>query len=215
MNQRAYSTFEVKSLDTDKRIVTGIASTPSVDRGSDIVVSTGMRAKFPVPLLWMHNPRQPVGHVTAAKVTDAGIFVTCEFVKVDEPPSLKDELDRAWSMVRSGLVRAFSIGFDPIESSDIEGSWGRRYSIWEMLELSCCVIPMNADCNIQTVKSIDARALAALGITRKTVRLDGPRTPSTVTNPPNSRAALGLTRKGVVRLGDSPGASGITKAEPA
>jgi HK97 family phage prohead protease len=211
MNQRAYSTFEVKSLDADKRIITGVASTPSVDRGSDIVVPQGMRAKFPVPMLWMHDQRSPVGHVLAAKVTDAGIAVTCQFVKVDEPPSLKDDLDRAWAMVKTGLVRAFSIGFNPIESSDIEGSWGRRYSIWELLELSCCVVPMNGDCDIQTVKSIDARALAAHGLQRKTVRLDGPRiTPSTGAPSSNSRAALGQTRKGVVRLGDSPGASGLS-----
>ena len=185
---RAYSLLTVKSIDEDQRIITGIASTPSVDRMDDIVMPQGMKAKFPVPLLWQHDARKPVGHVLSAKVTDAGIQVTCSFVKVDEPPSLKDELDRAWAMVKSGLVRAFSIGFNSLESSDIEGSWGRRFTSWELLELSCVTIPANSDCSIQTVKSFDRQ----------------------------QRAALGHKPRAVVRLGNTPppGASG-TKAQPA
>lgn len=179
---RAYSIFEVKDLSEDQRIITGIASTPSVDRMDDVVMPLGMQAKFPVPLLWQHDSRQPIGHVMAAKATKDGITVTCQFVKVDEPPSLKDDLDRAWAMVKSGLVRAFSIGFNPLESMDIEGTWGRKFTAWELLELSCVTIPANADCSIQTIKSFDREQRAALGLTR---------------------------RSGVVRLSDLPGASGI------
>lgn len=185
--QRAYSIFEVKSFDDDKRIVTGIASTPSTDRMDDIVEPKGAVFKLPLPMLWQHDGRSPVGHVIAAKVSAAGIEVTCQFVTVDEPPSLKDDLDRAWAMVKAKLVRGFSIGFNAIESSDIEGTWGRRFTKWDWLELSAVTIPANADCSIQTIKSIDNQ----------------------------TRAALGLTRKGVVRLSDPPGASGITKHQPA
>lgn len=178
--QRAWSTLEVKSIDEDQRIITGIASTPTTDRMDDIVEPKGAVFKLPLPLLWQHNSRQPVGNVIAAKVSDNAITVTCKFEKVDEPPSLKDELDRAWAMVKAKLVRGFSIGFSSIESSDIDGSWGRRFLKWEWLELSCVTIPANSDCSIQTIKSIDNE----------------------------TRAALGLTRRNVVRVGTAPGASG-------
>ncbi len=213
---RAYSTFEIKSINEDKRTITGIASTPSTDRMDDIVEPMGAQFKLPLTMLWMHDHTYPVGHVIAATPTKSGIPVTCQFVTVDEPPSLKDDLDRAWAMVKARLVRGFSIGFNPIESTDIEGTWGRRYTKWDWLELSPVSVPANADCSIQTIKSIDARTRAALGLTRKgVVRLDGLRTPSSKTNPTDPRAALGQTRKGVVRLLDPPGASGITKARPA
>jgi len=214
---RAYSTLDVKSIDEDKRIITGIASTPSTDLMDDIVEPEGAVFKLPIPLLWMHDARAPVGHVVEAKASKSGISVTCQFVKVDEPPSLKDDLDRAWAMVKARLVRGFSIGFNSIESAEIEGSWGRRYLRWAWLELSAVVIPANPDCSIQTIKAIDRQTLAALGLQRKGVlRLDGSRAPlSSKTKPTDSRAALGQTRAGVLRLADPPGASGTTNARPA
>jgi len=184
---RAYSTFDIKSISEDKRIITGIASTPSVDRMDDIVEPMGAQFKLPLPLLWQHDSHCPVGQVIAAKATKAGIEVTCQFAQVDEPPSLKDDLDRAWAQVKAKLVRGFSIGFSALESIDIEGTWGRRFTKWDWLELSAVTIPANADCSIQTIKSVDTE----------------------------TRAALGLTRKGVVRLADPPGASGKTSAQPA
>jgi HK97 family phage prohead protease len=202
---RAYSTFEVKSISEDMRTITGIASTPSTDRMDDIVEPKGAQFKLPIPMLWQHDSRQPVGHVTAAKVTTAGIQVTCQFAKVDEPPSLKDDLDRAWAMVKSGLVRGFSIGFNALESVDIEGTWGRRFTKWDWLELSAVTIPANADCSIQTIKTFDDRSLLRQkGVVRLPPKKDTP----------EARAATGPTRKGVVRLADPPGASGLSKRNP-
>lgn len=169
MLNRAHSIFEVKSIDEDKRIITGIASTPSPDRMDDIVEPLGAVIKLPLPLLWMHDSSSPVGNVIEAKATKAGITVTCQFEKVEEPASLKDELDRAWAMVKAKLVRGFSIGFNPIESMDIEGSrWGRRFTKWEMLELSCVTVPANSDCSITSIKSAD---LALRKSVRPVVRL--------------------------------------------
>lgn len=215
--QRAWSTLEIKAMGdaNGKRTFTGIATTPSTDRMGDIVEPKGMQIKLPTPLLWQHNSSDPVGWVNSAKVTDAGITVTCEIANVAEPGPLQDRLNTAWQMLTSGLVRGLSIGFNSIESQQIDGTWGLRFVKTELLELSCVTVPANQDCSINAIKSIDARALAAIGAIRKTVRLDGPRTPSTGTPHSDSRAALGLTRRGVVRLGDSPGASGPTRAKPA
>lgn len=187
--QRAYSVVEVKEIDEDKREITGIATTPSTDRMGDIVEPKGAVFKLPIPLLWQHNRREPIGHVVEAKVTAAGIVIKAKFAKVLEEGKLKDRLDEAWQSVKYGLVRALSIGFDPIEHTQIDGTWGYRFTKWEWLELSAVTLPANSDCSIETVKSIDTE----------------------------TRAALGLTRGRVVRLGDiNPGDSGksTTKATP-
>lgn len=156
--------LHVRSIDDDKRIIEGIATSPATDRMDDIVEPRGAVFKLPLPLLWQHDGHAPVGNVVSAKVSDEGILVTCQFEKVSEPPSLKEELDRAWAMVKAKLVRGLSIGFNPIESSDIEGSrWGRRYTKWEWLELSAVTVPAQQEATITAIKSIDTALLAASG----------------------------------------------------
>lgn len=159
--QRAYSLIEIKSINEDDRVIEGIATTPTPDRMSDIVEPVGAVFKLPIPLLWMHNSSEPVGHVFEAKVAATGIAIKARFVKVAEPLSLKDELDRYWSMVKNKLVRGLSIGFSPLEWSDIKDTWGVRFTSWEWLELSCCTIPANSDASITAIKSADQAARRA------------------------------------------------------
>lgn len=159
--QRAYSLIEIKSIDEDERVIEGIATTPTADRYGDIVEPEGAKFKLPIPLLWMHNSSEPVGHVFEAKVTAKGIAIKARFVKVAEPVSLKDELDRYWSMVKNKLVRGLSIGFSPLEWSDIKDTWSVRFTSWEWLELSCCTIAANADASITSIKSADQAARRA------------------------------------------------------
>ena len=161
---RAYSLLTIKSIDEDQRIITGIATTPSPDRVGDIVEPKGAEFNLPIPFLWQHNSREPLGHVTKAKVTAEGIEVTCELVKVDEPGKLKERLDEAWQSLKSGLVRGLSIGFKELEYSRLDdGSYGYRFIRWLWLELSAVTIAANGECTIQTVKSIDTKQRAASG----------------------------------------------------
>jgi HK97 family phage prohead protease len=161
---RAYSVLEVKELDDDKRILTGLATTPSTDRMDDIVEPKGAVFKLPLPLLWQHRHDQPIGNVTRATVKDSGIEVVAQIAKIDEPGTLKDRIDEAWQSIKAGLVRGFSIGFSAIESADIEGSWGRRFTRWEWLELSAVTVPANAEATIQAIKSMDEAVRKGRGI---------------------------------------------------
>lgn len=162
--ERGYSLLETKSIDEDKREITGIASTPTTDRMGDVVEPKGAEFNLPIPLLWQHNHSQPIGHVTAAKVTSKGIEITAKFASVEEPGALKDRLDEAWQSVKAGLVRGLSIGFKSIESTLIEDTYGRRFIKWLWLELSAVTIPANGDCSIQTVKTIDRLDRASAGL---------------------------------------------------
>jgi hypothetical protein len=72
---RAYSLLTLKAVDEDRRIITGVATTPTPDRTDDIVEPDGAEFKLPLPLVWQHDSRQPIGHVTRAKVTSDGIEI--------------------------------------------------------------------------------------------------------------------------------------------
>lgn len=152
--QHAFATVILKTANDDAREFTGTASTPSCDRAGDIVEPTGAIFATPMPLLWEHDQRQPIGHVIAASVTPSGITVRAKLVKVAEPGTLRDRLDTAWQSIRAGLVRGLSIGFIPVPGdSEPLKSGGRRFRSWRWVELSACVIPMNADCSITAVKA--------------------------------------------------------------
>lgn len=163
VTDRAYSLLDIKSVDEEKRILTGLATTPSVDRMGDIVEPAGAEFELPIPFLWQHDSTSPVGQVTKAKVTKAGIEVEIHMQRTDEPGLVKDRLDAAWQDIKLRLVRGLSIGFAPLETARIEGSYGMRFLRWLWLELSGVTVAANGDCSITTIKSIDHQQLAASG----------------------------------------------------
>jgi HK97 family phage prohead protease len=158
MNNRAYTLLTIKRADEETRTIVGIASTPTPDRMGDVVEPDGAEFSLPIPLLWHHDARQPVGQVTKAKVTPAGIEVTARFVKLDEPGKLKDRLDEAWQSVQSGLVKGLSIGFRSLEAEPIGTTYALRHKRWEWVELSCVTVPANAEATITAIKAADLRA---------------------------------------------------------
>jgi hypothetical protein len=85
MNNRAYSVLSVKSIDEDKRIIRGVATTPSVDRVGDIIDPLGVKFENPLPLLWQHEHDKPIGSVKFDKPTKAGIEFEAEIASTDEP----------------------------------------------------------------------------------------------------------------------------------
>jgi HK97 family phage prohead protease len=171
---RAYSLLTIKSVDKATRTISGIATTPTPDRMGDIVESSGAIFSLPIPLLWQHDSAQPIGNVTAAKVTADGIAVTCQFVQNTGSPTLDARLDEAFASVESGLVRGLSIGFMPKETADIEGSWSQRFTKWEWLELSAVTIPANSEATIQTIKSIDRLARGVVAPVVKLISTGAP-----------------------------------------
>jgi HK97 family phage prohead protease len=175
MLNRAYGLFEIKTVDEDARTITGTASTPSPDRLQDVVEPAGAQFKLPMPFLWQHDSGQPIGHITKAKVTKAGIDIVAKLARITEPGRLKDRLDEAWQTLKAGLVSGLSIGFKPLETSIIEETSGIRFLKYELLEVSAVTIPANAEATIATVKSTDTAQRAASGRTlHRVVHLNPP-----------------------------------------
>lgn len=153
--QRAFSALTVKSVDVDKRVIKGIATTPKTDRMGDVVEPLGVQFKNPMPLLMHHNSRAPVGHVKFDKPTKDGITFEATLADIREPGVLKDRIDEAWQSVKSGLISAVSIGFRAIEYAFTND--GIHFLKSEVFELSLVTIPAQPDAIITDIsKAIDS-----------------------------------------------------------
>lgn len=159
---RAYAILTVKAVSEDRRVIKGIATTPSPDRVGDVVEPLGVTFKNPMPLLWQHKHDKPVGQVRFSKPTKDGIEFEAELPVIDTPGALKDRVDEAWQSVTLGLVTGVSIGFRPTEYSLLDDG-GLRFLKSEVYELSLVTIPANAEATLQLVKSLDEEHRAALG----------------------------------------------------
>lgn len=159
LKQRAYSFLRVKELADEGRIIRGIATTPTPDRVGDIVDPMGVKFQNPAPLLWQHRHDQPVGTVKFERPTKDGIRFEAEIhvAEDDWPASMKERVDEAWHSVKSGLVRAVSIGFREMAHEVLKtGGW--KFTETEVFELSLVTIPANAEANIDYVRSFDTNA---------------------------------------------------------
>lgn len=156
--ERAYSVLEIKAIDEDQRVITGWATTPEPDRMDDVVDPEGAEFKLPLPLLWQHDSRKPIGQVIRARVSKDGIEIVAKIAK-----GVTDEIDEAWKLIKSGLVRGLSIGFQSIKVKPIKDSFGVMFQEWEWLELSAVTIPANQEATITAIKSYDSRSEAASG----------------------------------------------------
>jgi HK97 family phage major capsid protein/HK97 family phage prohead protease len=171
---RAYSLLTLKAVDDEKRIIEGIATTPTPDRANDIVELDGISFKLPMPFLYQHNSKQPIGKVVEAKNVKGEMRVKIQMASA----GIAGFIDEAWGLIKEGLIRGLSIGFRPIEESYMSDTGGYRILRSEWMELSAVTIPMNAEATITSVKSADALLLAASGREQSIVQRD-----STATRP--------------------------------
>lgn len=189
VSNRAYAVLTVKAVEDDKRVITGVATTPTPDRVGDVIEPLGVKFENPLPLLWQHRSDQPVGTVNFKKPTKDGISFEARLPQIEVPGPLKDRVDTAWGEIKAGLVRGVSIGFRSIEENFMDDG-GVRFVESEVLELSLVTIPANAEAVIETIKTFDAEALAASGQERERVTEPSPASRETNPNPKHRRAKM-------------------------
>lgn len=147
-----------KFVSGGKRIISGIATARSIDRHGDVVEPTGGRWQLPLPLLWAHDAKSPIGWVREATATGDGIRIKAEIA------AGITKADEVWQLVDVGLADGFSIGFLGIKSEPI--ATGTRWVSWEWLECSVVTIPSNRDSKIGKAKGgiplIDMRGAVRL-----------------------------------------------------
>lgn len=159
--QTAYAEFHVKSIDVERRIIRGIATSPGVDRAGDVVEMSGITVRNPIPLLLHHKKDLPVGTATLGAATKDGIPFEAEIAVFGDAGTVRDRLDEAWHSIKAGLLRGVSIGFRVIgDALDvIRDTGGLRFKAIEILELSLVAIPANVNATITAIKSLDTAAL--------------------------------------------------------
>lgn len=155
---RAYSLLEIKSTDEEQRIITGMATTPEVDRVGDIVDPMGAKFAPEISLLWQHKHDSPVGMAEFGKPTKKGIPFKAIIAKIEEDGPLKQLTEMAWQAVKAKLVRGVSIGFRALKY-DIMSEGGLRFTETEIYELSLVTIPANASATIATIKALGSPAM--------------------------------------------------------
>ena len=151
---RGYVLLDVKGLDPTARRVSGIASTPEMDRQGDILDPAGVTFRNPVPLLFGHNQKEPIG-TAILTATRHGITFDAVIPTVDEPGPLKTRTDDVWQMLTAQVLRGASIGFSILDNAvEYLRTGGRRILKSEICELSLVTIPANRAATITLVKSL-------------------------------------------------------------
>jgi HK97 family phage prohead protease len=153
--QRLYSLLELKDFDDKTRRFKGIATTIAPDHSEDIVEPKGAEYKMPVPFLYQHDSRKPIGWIDKARVLSDRIEVEgyIETPDADAPETIVERLNTAWYELKKKMVRGLSIGFNPKEWSYIKETGGIHWLKWAWLELSMVTIAANAEASITAIKS--------------------------------------------------------------
>jgi HK97 family phage major capsid protein/HK97 family phage prohead protease len=151
-----YSTFKIKAVQEDQRMIEGIASTPTPDRMNDVVEVDGIAFSLPMPFLYQHNADQPIGHVISAKKTSDGLVIKAQMAA----DIGIQYINEAWALIKAGLVQGLSIGFRSVEEAYNRDTGGYHFIKTDLYEISAVTIPANAEATILNVKSA---AQAALG----------------------------------------------------
>lgn len=136
--------FTMKSLNDEERSIEFIGSTATADRYGDVIVQAGWEignfTKNPV-VPWGHNYSEPpVAQATEVGLRDGNLFFKAKFATAEEYPFA----DTIYKLYKGGYLRAFSVGFIPLEYS---GNWedGYVFTKCELLEVSCVTVPANPE----------------------------------------------------------------------
>lgn len=144
----------LKTAEDTARRFSGIAATPETDRVGDSLDLAGATFTNPLPLLWHHDNRQPIGQVTLRRTAEAIVF-DASLPAIDEPGPLKTRVDEAWQCFKSGMITAVSIGYRILDGGvEYLRNGTRRLTKIEICELSAVTVPANPSAKILSVKSL-------------------------------------------------------------
>lgn len=134
--------------DSDKRIVEGYITTPDLDRDKQMMDEDFLKRTIPDwikrygNVRLMHKP-EIIGKIISHKPWDGkGFYVSAKIFD-----------DRAWDMVKQGLLKGFSIGIkSPVIVPHPDAPKGMIVD-GEPIEVSLVDVPSNPMCDIQVIKS--------------------------------------------------------------
>jgi HK97 family phage prohead protease len=151
-----------RAANNGSRVITFCFSDGSTDRMNDRIDPYGWDTsafqKNPV-CLWAHDATAPpIGRVRRTYISGDRFMGDIEFASAETYPFA----DQIYRLVVDGFVKAVSVGFLPIEwqwaDDDKSRPGGINFERQELLEISVCPIPANANALVQAaVKSLARR----------------------------------------------------------
>jgi HK97 family phage major capsid protein/HK97 family phage prohead protease len=144
---------ELKAIDEEKRTITAVASTETPDRFGDVVKSNGWELdnfKKNPTIVWGHDYKQlPIAKATDIAVRNNQLIFTAEFPE----EGLNPQADTIFKYFKNGFLKAFSVGFIPLEYERNEFG-GTTFLKQELLEISAVVVPANQEALAMAVKAV-------------------------------------------------------------
>ncbi len=136
--------FEIRSIDTEARTFQAVASDPTVDRHGESISQDGWELgnfiKNPVILLNHDYDGLPVAQAINVGFDKEGRLVfTPKFATADE----YDLADTVFKLYQGGYMRAFSVGFIPLDAEWDKVNETYTYTRMELLEISAVTVPSN------------------------------------------------------------------------
>jgi uncharacterized protein len=142
--------LSLKSL-TGQGVFEGLASTyGNTDLQNDVIEQGAfgktLREKGEVPILWQHDASEPIG---MGRLSDspAGLVIRGELA-IESPTAQK-----AYGLLKRGIVRGLSIGFDEVKAKVVDGV--RRISELRLWEVSLVTFGANRQALVTAVKGGD------------------------------------------------------------
>lgn len=136
-------------------VFSGYASVFSIkDTGGDIVepgaFSQSLKGRKPsdVRLLWQHDPREPIGVITALREDAKGLFVEGRLLL---------EIERAKALhilIKAGALDALSIGYKVRKARADQQARARRILQLDLWEVSFVTFPMQPLARLVQVKTL-------------------------------------------------------------
>jgi HK97 family phage prohead protease len=120
-----------------------VLSDATPDRFGDIVEADGWVtdnfSKNPIALFG-HQKDFPIGKWKNVRVHE-GKALRGELQLA--PKGTSDRIDEIRKLIEADILRAVSVGFVPLESEEIKGTWGTRFKKHELVECSLVSVPAN------------------------------------------------------------------------
>ena len=128
---------------TGERTARFVISDESVDRTQEVVVQSGgdfsLFLQNPI-VLYGHDPMSPIG--TASNIRRDGTKTIADLTLA--PPGVSQKADETWGLIKAGILKSTSIGFDATDVEPMDPARPRgplRYKKWSLCEISVVAIP--------------------------------------------------------------------------
>ena len=155
--------LEIKSAlsATEAGEVTGLAwPFGTADRVGDMIEKGAFGTAARVPMLFAHDPRDPVGVWDTIEETSDGLEVKGRLL-VDDVPRARE----VRALLQSGAITGLSIGFSPKKSFTRKGG-GRTIQALDLAEISLVTVPCHPGARVRTAKAASAAIAMAEAINR-------------------------------------------------